>query len=151
MLTLLIAFLLSLQTAPVETVGTSYAQPGDTATFILEFTAPETLLFNRLGPPRLSLSGPFGEFPQEVVLAGTPWLEEPDIYFQKVDPVVLELEIPAATPAGIYQLAITGTIALCDKAAGICYKEPLETDAVLVVGETGENSPIVVNLVAETF
>lgn len=150
MLTLLLTFLLSLQTTPAL-VGTSYARAGDTATFRIQFTAPETLLFNRLEPPQFTLISPFGNFPQTVTLAGTPWPDAPETYFQSVEDVVLELDVPPTMPVGRYPLAVTGTIALCDKTAGVCYKEPLETEAVLVVGETGENRPIVVNLVAETF
>ena len=128
--------------------GLSFAQPGSTASIKLELSPANGVLFNRLGPSKITLQNPYGK-PLELDLKdGKQNAEEPDNYWDSVPTLEFKLPIPKNAKAGSVQLETEAVLFLCDKNINICYREARDFKIELKIGATGQNKATVLTLEA---
>ena len=128
--------------------GVAFAQPGTTASIKLELSPAKGVLFNRLGPSKITLQNPYGN-PLELALTeGKQNAEEPDNYWDSVPTLEFKLQIPKNAKAGIVQLETEAVLFLCDKGINICYREARDLKIELRIGATGQNKATVLMLEA---
>jgi hypothetical protein len=128
--------------------GVSFAQPGMTASIKLELTPAKGVLFNRLGPSKITLQNPYGK-PLELALKdGKQNAEEPDNYWDSVPTLEFKLPIPKNAKTGTVQLEMNVVLFLCDKGINICYREARDLKIDLKIGATGQNKATVLTLEA---
>ena len=128
--------------------GLSFAQPGSTASIKLELSPAKGVLFNRLGPSKITLQNPYGK-PLELDLKdGKQNAEEPDNYWDSVPTLEFKLPIPKNAKAGTVQLETEAVLFLCDKNINICYREARDFKIELKIGATGQNKATVLTLEA---
>jgi hypothetical protein len=130
------------------TSGVSFAQPGSIASIKLELTPAKGVLFNRLGPSKITLQNPYGK-PLELALKeGKQNAEEPDNYWDSVPTLEFKLPVPKNAKAGTVQLETEAVLFLCDKGINICYREARDLKIELKIGATGQNKATVLTLEA---
>jgi hypothetical protein len=128
--------------------GVSFAQPGTTASIKLELTPAKGVLFNRLGPSKITLQNPYGK-PLELGLKdGKLNAEEPDNYWDSVPTLEFKLPIPKNAKPGTMQLETNAVLFLCDQNVHICYREARDLKIELKIGSTGQNKATVLTLEA---
>jgi hypothetical protein len=131
-----------------STPGVSFAQPGTTASIKLELSPAKGVLFNRLGPSKITLQNPYGK-PLELALKdGKQNAEEPDNYWDSVPTLEFKLLIPKNAKPGTVQLETEAVLFLCDKGINICYREARDLKIELKIGATGQNKATVLTLEA---
>jgi hypothetical protein len=130
------------------TSGISFAQPGTTASIKLELSPAKGVLFNRLGPSKITLQNPYSK-PLELVLKeGKQNAEEPDNYWDSVPTLEFKLPIPKNAKAGTVPLETNAVLFLCDQNVHICYREARDLKIELKIGTTGQNKVTVLTLEA---
>jgi hypothetical protein len=130
------------------TSGVSFAQPGSIASIKLELTPAKGVLFNRLGPSKITLQNPYGK-PLELALKeGKQNAEEPDNYWDSVPTLEFKLPVPKNAKAGTVQLETEAVLFLCDKNINICYRDVQDLKLELRIGATGQNKTTVLTLEA---
>jgi hypothetical protein len=128
--------------------GVSFAQPGMTVSIKLELTPAKGVLFNRLGPSKITLQNPYGK-PLELALKeGKQNAEEPDNYWDSVPTLEFKLPIPKNAKTGTVQLETNAVLFLCDQNTHICYREARDLKIELKIGATGQNKATVLTLEA---
>jgi hypothetical protein len=128
--------------------GVTFAQPGTTASIKLELTPAKGVLFNRLGPSKITLQNPYGK-PLELALKdGKQNAEEPDNYWDSVPTLEFKLPIPKNAKAGTVPLETNAVLFLCDQNVHICYREARDLKIELKIGTTGQNKVTVLTLEA---
>jgi hypothetical protein len=128
--------------------GVTFAQPGTTASIKLELSPAKGVLFNRLGPSKITLRNPYGK-PLELALKdGKQNAEDPDNYWDSVPTLEFKLPIPKNAKAGSVQLETEAVLFLCDQNVHICYREAQELKLELRIGATGQNKTTVLTLEA---
>ena len=128
--------------------GLSFVQPGSTASIKLELSPAKGVLFNRLGPSKITLQNPYGK-PLELALKdGKQNAEEPDNYWDSVPTLEFKLPIPKNAKAGSVQLETNAVLFLCDQNVHICYREARDLKIELKIGATGQNKATVLTLEA---
>jgi hypothetical protein len=100
--------------------GVTFAQPGSTASIKLELSPAKGVLFNRLGPSKITLQNPYGK----------------------------PLELALNAKAGTIQLETNAVLFLCDQNVHICYREARDLKIELRIGATGQNKATVLTLEA---
>jgi hypothetical protein len=104
------------------------------------------VLFNRLGPSKITLQNPYGK-PLELGLKeGKLNAEEPDNYWDSVPTLEFKLPIPKNAKAGTVQLETNAVLFLCDQTVHICYREARDLKIELKIGATGQNKATVLTL-----
>jgi hypothetical protein len=130
------------------TSGVSFVQPGSTASIKLELAPAKGVLFNRLGPSKITIQNPYGK-PLELALKeGKQNAEEPDNYWDSVPTLEFKLPIPKNVKAGTVQLETNAVLFLCDQNIHICYREARDLKIDLKIGVTGQNKATVLTLEA---
>jgi hypothetical protein len=128
--------------------GVTFAQPGSSASFKLELSPAKGVLFNRLGPSKITLQNPYGK-PLELGLKeGKQNAEEPDNYWDSVPTLEFKLPVPKNAKAGTVQLETEAVLFLCDQNSHICYREARDLKIELRIGTTGQNKATVLTLEA---
>jgi hypothetical protein len=128
--------------------GVTFAQPGSTASIKLELTPAKGVLFNRLGPSKITLQNPYGK-PLELALKdGKPNAEDPDNYWDSVPSLEFKLPVPKNTKVGTVQLETNAVLFLCDQNVHICYREARDLKIELKIGSNGQNKATVLTLEA---
>jgi hypothetical protein len=128
--------------------GVTFVQPGLTASIKLELTPAKGVLFNRLGPSKITLQNPYGK-PLELALKdGKQNAEEPDNYWDSVPTLEFKLPVPKNAKAGTMQLETNAVLFLCDQNVHICYREARDLKLELKIGATGQNKATVLTLEA---
>jgi hypothetical protein len=128
--------------------GVSFAQPGSTASIKLELSPAKGVLFNRLGPSKITLQNPYGK-PLELGLKeGKQNAEEPDNYWDSVPTLEFKLPVPKNAKAGSVQLETEAVLFLCDQNVHICYREARDLKIELRIGTNGQNKATVLTLEA---
>jgi hypothetical protein len=128
--------------------GVTFAQPGSTASIKLELSPAKGVLFNRLGPSKITLQNPYGK-PLELALKeGKQNAEEPDNYWDSVPTIEFKLPIPKSAKAGTVQLETEAVLFLCDQNVHICYREARSLKIDLKIGATGKDKATVLTLEA---
>jgi hypothetical protein len=130
------------------TSGVSFAKPGSTASIKLELAPAKGVLFNRLGPSKITLQNPYGKALELVLKDGQQNAEEPDNYWDSVPVLEFKLPIPKNAKAGTVQLETEAVLFLCDKNINICYREARDFKLELQIGATGQNKATVLTLEA---
>ena len=128
--------------------GVSFVQPGSTASIKIELSPAKGVLFNRLGPSKITLQNPYGK-PLELGLKeGKQNAEEPDNYWDSVPSLEFKLPIPKNAKAGTVQLETEVVLFLCDKNINICYREARDFKIELRIGATGQNKATILTFEA---
>ena len=128
--------------------GVSFAQPGSTASIKLELSPAKGVLFNRLGPSKVTLQNPYGKALELGLKDGKLNAEEPDNYWDSVPSLEFKLPIPKNAKAGSVQLETEAVLFLCDQNVHICYREARDLKIELRIGATGQNKATVLTLEA---
>ena len=114
-------------------VGLSLAQETQVLELELLIEADPEILFNHVNPVLLSLNNSYGDFIVEAT--GQLYQDDPEIYWQTLEPVVWKLELPNNLDA--LDVKITARLALCDKQQGLCYFEDVDLQESLdITAET---------------
>jgi hypothetical protein len=128
--------------------GVTFAQPGTTASLKLELSPAKGVLFNRLGPSKITIKNPYGK-PLELALKeGKQNAEEPDNYWDSVPTLEFKLSVPKNAKAGTVQLETEAVLFLCDQNVHICYREARSLKIDLKIGATGKDKATVLTLEA---
>lgn len=146
-LTLLTMLLLTLFMGTVSAEeGVVYTRAGEQAVIELNVETAPDLLVNRKNPPDIKLRQPFTETLLTAKVSGEAWAEQPEIYFERLEPITWHLQVPEDTEAGSYPLTIEANFALCDHTSGVCFTEAREVAVTLHVAaaeadvkDTGED------------
>ncbi len=126
--------------------GVAFAQPGGVARLQVDLRPGPRVVFNRNGPSRVKITGPFGAVAELKLARGTPWPEDPKNYDETVPPLVFEVKVPTGTAPGSYPLKLTSELYLCDAVRHACYRTRPQVEARLDVGSAGESFPVVIAL-----
>jgi hypothetical protein len=126
--------------------GVSFAQPGSIASIKLELSPGKGVLFNRLGPSKITLQNPYGKALELALKEGKQNAEEPDNYWDSVPALEFKLPIPKNAKAGTVQLETNAVLFLCDQNVHICYREARDLKIELRIGATGQNKATVLML-----
>lgn len=131
----------------VTLVGWGHAQPtseaGETVTVRLEVEAEPGILVSRRNPPLIELSNPFGTGVLIATAGGEPYLDDPELYYARLDPVSWTVAVPRGVAPGSYPTEIRATFALCSKTRGVCFTDEQTASATVQVGG---NETVVVQL-----
>jgi hypothetical protein len=128
--------------------GISFAQPGATASIKLELSPTKGVLFNRLGPSKITLQNPYGKALELVLKDGKQNAEEPNNYWDSVPTLEFKLPVPKNAKAGSMQLEAEAVLFLCDKGINICYREARDFKIELRIGAIGKDKISVLTLEA---
>jgi hypothetical protein len=101
-------------------VGFAGAQETSAKTLELHLlvNADAALLFNHVYPLQFTLSSEYGSTAIEAT--GQVYAQNPDIYYQTLEPLIWRLELPGNSPNDL-KISVTAELALCDQPKGICY------------------------------
>ena len=117
--------------------GVVYAQAGEQAVVELNVETAPDLVINRKNPPVVELHQPFADMPLKAEVTGESWTDEPEVYFERLEPITWQLQVPAETKPGSYQVTIEANFALCDTTLGVCFTEARDIAVTLHVGAVG--------------
>ncbi len=98
-------------------VGVSLAQETRVLELELLVTADPEILFNHVNPVQFILSSSYGDLIVEAT--GQFYQDDPELYWQTLEPVIWTLELLDNT--NILDVQITARLALCNKQQGLCY------------------------------
>ncbi len=106
-------------------------------------TADHEILFNHVNPVQFTLSSQYAS--STVEATGQLHTDNPEIYFQTLEPVVWRLELPANS-ANDLDIDIMAELALCDEAKGICYLQNVEVNEVVDISQATNKQTLPVHL-----
>ncbi len=121
------------------------AQEFSTRTLELELivAAEPDILFNHINPVQFTLSSSYGS--STVEATGKLYTDNPEIYYQTLEPVVWKLELPDSS-ADELAVEVTATLALCDKPKGICYLQDVSLNEVVDISRDTNKQTLTVHL-----
>jgi hypothetical protein len=121
------------------------AQDVSTKTLELELLveAEPEILFNHVNLVQFTLTSPYGSTAVEAI--GEFYAEEPEIYYQTLEPVVWRLELPENSTNEL-AVEVTATLALCDKPKGICYLHDVVLKEVVDISQETNKETLTVHL-----
>lgn len=124
-----------------------FAEAQDVSAKTLELellvNAEPEILFNHVNPVQFILTSPYGS--SEIEVTGELYTDEPEIYYQTLEPVVWRLELPNNSDNEL-AVEITATLALCDKPKGICYLHDVALKEVVDISQETHKQTFTVNL-----
>jgi hypothetical protein len=124
-----------------------FAGSQDVSMKTLELTllvqAEPEILFNHVNPVQFTLSSPYSS--RMVEATGQPYADNPDIYFQVLEPVTWTLELPT-TSVNKLNISIIAELALCDEPKGICYLQDVRLEETVDISQQRNKQTLTVNL-----
>lgn len=113
----------------------------------LEVEAAPGILISRLNPPLVELGNPFE--PDDILTAtadGELYLDDPEFYYARLNPVTWQLVVPQGTAPGRYVAEVRATFSLCSKTHGFCFTDEQKALATVQVGGGEKNATVVFQL-----
>ena len=119
-----------------------YAIPDKPATLRFRVALDADIALSRTAPNAVRVSNPFNRTKpfSSTAFSGTPWLELPSEYWDKVNILEIPLQIPKNAARGEYPLEIEADFFVCSKTIKVCFKQPVRSTALLRVGQSGRDS-----------
>lgn len=121
-------------------------ETAETVTVRLVVETEPGVLISRLNPSIVELDDPFrlGDALTATV-DGEPYLDDPEVYYARLNPVIWELPVPQGAAPGGYPSEIRATFALCSRTQGSCFIDEQTAMTTVQVGG-GANETVVVRL-----
>jgi hypothetical protein len=126
------------------------AQDVSTKTLELELlvNADSDILFNYVNPVQFTLSSSYGN--STVEATGQLYADNPEIYYQTLEPVVWRLELPKNSTDEL-AVEVTAELALCDEPKGICYLQDIALQETVKVPPFDHKETLTLTLLRPSF
>lgn len=119
--------------AALMVLGMASASASSSASVRVEIEAKPNLTFSQGASSELTLTTPWGQ-QKATPKGGTLYAAGPKNYFSQLDPVTVQVEVPASTRAGRYPVSLKTSLYVCDQLIHFCSVRPAQASGELTVG-----------------